>query len=328
MNNKTNIIELLKKADLKGRGGAGFPTALKWEMVKQEPAGKKYVVANGSEGEPGVFKDSYILENHRDKLIAGIKIAMKEVGAKTGYVYLRSDLYKKYKAKLESGIGKDNIKVFREDGKYLCGEETVLIRSIEGVRDEPRYKPPFPTQRGLFDCPTLINNIETLYTVALISEGKYQGTRLYSLSGQVQNKGVFELPIDSSLREILKETKNLPLQDYFAMVGGGACGHIVAAEEAGKEIVAGAGAVIIYSSKSDPIKLMKEWTDFFLQRSCGKCVPCREGFYRINELLKNEPIDYPALREMLEVMADTSFCGLGQYAPGSYLTLIEKIIKP
>lgn len=325
---KIDIIKKIERADLTGRGGAGFPTAVKWKMVKSEKAEKKYVVANGSEGEPGVMKDSYILENWPDKLIKGLRIAMRAVGAKEGYVYLRSDLYSKYKKKLERLIGKTSIKVFREDGKYLCGEETVLINSIQEKRNEPSFKPPYPTQKGLWGFPTLINNIETLYTVSLIAEGKYDGKRFYSLSGIVKKTGVYRLDVDLPLEEILTQSGNLPKVDYFAMTGGGACGHVVASRKAKDYIVKGAAAVIIFSVKHDPERIMRRWTEFFLKRSCGKCVPCREGFYRIDEIFDNPPIDYKLLREILETMAMASFCGLGQYAPISYLTLIDEVIKP
>lgn len=322
------MIDQLKKADLRGRGGAGFPTAVKWQMVKDQPASMKYIIANGSEGEPGVFKDSYILANYPAKLVKGLKLAMKTVGAQEAYIYLRSDLYAKHKARLQKLAANKRIKVWREDGSYLCGEETTLLNSIEGLRDEPRLKPPFPTQKGLFGFPTVINNIETLYTACLVAEGKYKNTRLYSVSGQVKKPGVYELPVDSTLAEVLKQSGNLPTRDYFAMIRGGACGAIATKAEAKKTVVAGAGAVVVYDADYDPMKIMKQWTKFFLARSCGKCVPCREGFFRLNELLSQKRVDYQQVVEMLEVMAQTAFCGLGQYAPNSYLTLIRKVIKP
>lgn len=323
-----NLIEKIKKAELCGRGGAAFPTGKKWEMVRDAQGEKKYVIANGSEGEPGVFKDSYILENNPEKLIKGVSLAMEFVGAEMGYIYLRKDLYEKYKTQLSAFISDNQaIKITREDGEYLCGEETTLLNSMEKKRNEPRLKPPFPTTCGLHDCPTIINNIETFYRVAEIEEGTYQNKRFYSLSGIVKNKGVFELDVDLTIDEVLKQTNNYPETEFFVQSGGGGAGAVLTQKECKDALLKGAGALVVHDINEDPHAIFTFWTDFFLKNSCGQCIPCREGFFRMHQMLKEDEINYELMRDILEVMADTSFCGLGQYAPEGYLNYMEKVLK-
>jgi len=331
-----NILQKITEANLCGRGGAAFPTAKKWEMVRDTKNEKKYVIANGSEGEPGVFKDTYILENFPEKLIKGVILAMNTVEASGAYLYLREDLYRKHKKVLEEIIKKEimqqaqankQIVVFREDGKYLNGEETTLLNSIEKKRSEPRFKPPYPTTCGLYGCPTLVNNVETFYQVAQIAEGKYQNKRFYSLSGKVKNPGVFDLDVDLTVDEVLKQTDNYPEQDFFVQTGGGAHGFVYTKNECKTALVKGAGALIVHDYQEDPVEILKFWTNFFLLRNCGQCIPCREGFYRINQILKEDDIDYKLIKEILYVMADASFCGLGQFAPEGYLDFIKKILN-
>ena len=365
-----DIIQKIKDSNLCGRGGAGFQTGKKWEMVRDAEGEKKYVIANGSEGEPGVFKDSYILEKYPEKVVKGVMIAMQAIGAQEAYIYLREDLYKKHKKELKEIIAKivvadsgqagmtkekkspllrgiqgvNNLKkgkppqppfqggvkkihIFREDGKYLNGEETTMLNSIEKKRSEPRYKPPYPTTCGLWECPTLVNNIETFYQVTQISEGKYKNKRFYSLSGKVENSGVFELDVDLTVDEVLKKTNNYPKEDFFVQTGGGAHGSVYTKDECKDAILQGAGALVVHDYQEDPIEILKFWTNFFLARNCGQCIPCREGFYRINQLLKEKEIDFELIKEILEVMADASYCALGQYAPEGYMDFIGKILK-
>lgn len=331
-----DIIKKLEKVGLRGRGGADFPTALKWKMVKEEKADKKFVICNASEGEPGVFKDGYILENYPEKVIKGIEIALKEMGNAEGYIYLRKDYYDKYKDKLEKLIGGLPIEVFRETGGYLCGEESTLLESIEGKREEPRIKPPFPTQKGLFGYPTLINNLETLYYIAKIAEDDYKKTRFYSicwahLPGSIIKKepfrtGVFELPEDWPVEKILKETKNYPDFNFFLQVGGGASGKIITQDEL-QEKVCGAGSIIIYNTKeTDSKELILGWLSFFMRENCDKCVPCREGLYRLYEMLEKEEINKEILEDIIFVLEKTSFCGLGKGASMAIKTFSEKVL--
>jgi len=321
------IIEKLKKANLKGRGGAGFPTGLKWEMVKKSRAKRKYIICNGSEGEPNVFKDGFILKNYPEEIIDGIKIALEVINDSSAYIYLRKDYYQKFKNKLKKIIGRSPIILFKETGGYLCGEETTLLESIEGKKEEPRAKPPYPSEAGLWGYPTLINNVETFYYVAQIAKNNYQETRFYSLSGDVKNKGVYELPVKWTIKQILKKTNNFPRFNFFVQSGGGAAGEILTDKEINRP-VKGTGAIIVYNlKKTKPVQLMKKWINFFLKENCGKCLPCREGVYRINEILNKNKIDKKLLEDLLFVLKETSFCPLGKSIATPFRDLINKIYK-
>ncbi|MFA5777173.1 MAG: NADH-ubiquinone oxidoreductase-F iron-sulfur binding region domain-containing protein [Parcubacteria group bacterium] len=307
-----NIIQKIKDAKLTGRGGAGFPTWQKWEAVKNAPGEKKYIIVNGSEGEPGVLKDGFILENYPEELINGVKVALETFENSEAYIYLRKDYYDKYKSKLVELSRDFSITLTREPGGYLCGEESTLIESIEGNRFEPRDKPPFPTEKGLFGMPTLVNNLETFYWISKIAKDEYHSNRFYSLSGDIANPGVFEFSEDLSIEKILKETNNFPEKEFFVQVGGGASGIILTREELENKVT-GAGAIIVYDKeKTDPKALMKKWIDFYFNENCGKCVPCREGVYRIKELLENDNLDLEKLKDIVFVLEETSFCPLGK----------------
>ncbi|MCX6758266.1 MAG: hypothetical protein NTX14_00995 [Candidatus Nealsonbacteria bacterium] len=263
------IIEKIKAANLRGRGGAGYPTAAKWEMVMNAPGETKYVICNVSEGEPA--------------------------------------------------------EVFEETGGYLGGEETTLLEVIEGKRAEPRFKPPYPPQSGLYLCPTLINNLETFYSVARIAAGQYKGTRFYTISGDVKNSGVYELAEDRPINKVLEETGNLPDFEFFVQAGGGASGQILLQSELDAPL-SGAGSIVVYSKKkTDLAGLMKKWTLFFIKENCGKCVPCREGVYRLNEMLLFKSFDVKAALEITAVLKETSFCPFGKGVANSFESLINKL---
>lgn len=322
-----NIIQKIKESGLTGRGGAGFPTWQKWEAVKNAPGEKKYVICNASEGEPGVMKDGFILENYPEEFLDGVKVAMEYLGASEGYIYLRKDYYDKFKAKLVELTKNLPITLFREPGGYLCGEESTLIESIEGNRFEPRDKPPFPTQVGLFGFPTLVNNLETFYWISKISKDEYHKSRFYSLNGDINNPGVFEFLEDYSIEKVLKETNNFPEKPFFVQIGGGASGNILTQEEL-SEKVSGAGAIIVYDKeKTDLKKLMKKWIDFYSNENCGKCTPCREGVFRIKELLDSKDMDMEKLKDILFALRETSFCPLGKGVTIPLESLLEKIAK-
>lgn len=322
-----DIIEKLKETGLRGRGGAGFPTWQKWQMVKDAPGEKKYVVCNVSEGEPAVFKDGYILERWPEIVIDGIALAMETVGAQKGYLYLRKDYYDKYKNKLQTLIGQRSIELFREPCGYLGGEETTLLESVEKKKCEPRLKPPYPPQAGLWGCPTLINNLETLYYAAKIARGEYKNTRLYCISGDVKNKGVFEYPADWPIEQVLRESKNYPGNDFFVQAGGGASGEILLQNELNRPL-GGAGAIIVYDkAKTDIKKLMMQWADFFISENCGKCVPCREGVYRLRELIGQKDFDTKKAKEIIALLQNASFCPFGKGVANSFGSLLEKLLK-
>lgn len=322
-----DIIQKIKDAGLTGRGGAGFPTGDKWEAVKNANGDKKYVIVNASEGEPGVMKDGFILENYPEEMINGIKVALETFPNSEAYIYLRKDYYDKFKANLVELTKNLPITLTREPGGYLCGEESTLIESIEGHRFEPRMKPPFPTEAGLYGCPTLINNLETFYWVSKISKDEYHGNRFYSLSGDILNPGVFEFSTNWSIEQILKETKNFPEVPFFVQVGGGASGIVRTEEELGEK-VGGAGSIIIYDKeKTDPKVLMKKWIDFYFNENCGKCVPCREGVYRIKEMLDADDTDMEKLKDVVFALKETSFCPLGKGVSIPFESFLEKVYK-
>ena len=352
--NSKNIIAKLKKSNLTGRGGSGFPTGLKWEAVKKEKAKKKYIVCNASEGEPNVFKDGFVLENYPKEVIEGTKIALETIDNSSAFIYLRKDYYQKFKKKLEKLAKGLPITLFKKTGGYLAGEETTLLNAIEGKRLEPRLKPPFPFQRGLFGFPTLINNVETFYWVAKIAKGEYKGNRFYSISGDTRNKGVYELPENWTIEKILKESNNYPKfnsstplrSSFFVQSGGGSSGEILLAGELNQK-VRGQGAIVIFDrKKTNLFSLMKKWADFFLKENCDKCVPCREGVYRIAEMVKKEKnhpvklstrgkhlaerrlnrIDKKTLKDLFFVLEETSFCPLGKSVAVPFRSLIEKLL--
>ena len=321
-----NIIEELKSANLKGRGGAGFPTWQKWQMVKDALSadGRKFVICNVSEGEPAVTKDKHILDNWPEMVIDGIQLAMEAVGAQKGYLYLRKDYYDELKDKMAGIIGSRAIEVVREPGGYLGGEETALLESVEGKRCEPRMKPPFPPQAGLFGCPTLINNLETLFLAARIAKGEYKNTRFYSISGDTASAGVFERGIELTVREVLAKTGNLPDKDFFVQVGGGASGTILLQNELDQPLT-GAGCIVVHDlTTTDPRKLGLEWADFFIKENCGKCVPCREGVYRLREIFEQDKIDINKAKEIVALLKAASFCPFGKGAANAYESLMGK----
>lgn len=323
-----NIIAELKKYNLLGRSGSCFPTALKWELVKNCKASKKYIICNGSEGEPKSFKDKFILQKYPEAVIQGVKTALKTIDNSSAFIYLKKDYYQKFGNKLK-GLSKGfPIKLVKKKGNYLGGEETVICEAIEGSkRPEPRIKPPFPSGSGLWGYPTLVNNIETFYCVGKISRGKYEKTRFYTITGDVKKQGVYELPENYTVKRILKQTGNYPDFDFFVQSGGGAIGEILLEKELNKQ-VQGIGCIVVFNTeKTNPIALMKEWTTFFLAENCDKCTPCREGIYRIDEIIKKGRIDKQALNDIFLVLEKTSLCPLGTNASLPFKTLIKKVIK-
>lgn len=323
-----DIISKLKESGLVGRSGSGFPTGLKWEAVKEADADKKYIICNGSEGEPNVSKDIFVLENHLEEMIRGIKIALETIDNSSAYIYLKSDYYQKFKTVLEELIGDSPIIIFEKTGGYLAGEETCVCEVIEGKKPEPRIKPPYPSKAGLWGCPTLINNIETFYRVAQIAEGNYEKKRFYSISGDIEKPGTYELPEDHTIKQILQETDNLPdageNYEKFFVQSGGISGEILLPNELDQQ-VNGIGGIVIYDrKKTDLMALMKKWAKFFMAENCDKCTPCREGVYRINEMLKTGEIDKEKLDDFLFVLEQTSFCSLGKGVAVPFRSLVNK----
>ena len=319
----TNIISKIKEENLLGRSGSMFPVWKKWEAVKNFPAEKRYVICNASEGELETFKDYFILKNHFKEVVDGIKIALQEVGAEKGYIYLNTEYYEELSASLKEAAG-ERIEVVKKRGGYIGGEETAVIEAIEGNRPEPRIKPPFPSEKGLWGFPTLVNKVENFYWVSKVDKGEYQKKRFYSVGGSAPKRGVFLLPEDATIRSVLEESGNTPPFDYFLQVGGGACGTVTLPSEIDEKI-AGVGSVVIYNrEETDPYLLMKKWVEFLLEGNCDKCTPCREGLYRIMEMIERKR--FQEVEDIFYVMEETSLCPLGKEAVKPFKSLLNKII--
>lgn len=324
--NGEDVIAKLKESGLTGRGGARFPTGIKWEVVMKQKADKKYIICNSSEGEPGVFKDLFLWEEHMPEVMDGIKAALETVDHSLAYIYLNKEYYQKFKDKLEDLCKGLPVVVFEKRWGYLGGEETAACEVIEGKRPVVRKKPPFPGEAGLWGFPTLINNVETFYHVGKIIKGEYKNTKFFCISGDVKNKGVWEFPADKTVRGILEETGNLPDFDFFVQVGGGATGEIWLPLELDRP-VAGVSSIIVFNkADTDPYELMQKWADFFMAENCDKCVPCREGVYRIAEMLETRQLDRELLDDLFFAMENTSLCALGRSVAAPFRSLIDKVL--
>ena len=350
---RKTIIDEIKKSQLRGRAGAGFPTGFKLEMAEQVQEPEKFVICNADEGEVGTFKDRELLKNCPYLVLEGMMIAGLAVGARQGYMYLRTEysyLIDDIRRAIEEmeeealSLGKCDfrLELFVGAGAYICGEETALIESIEQRRGEPRLKPPYPTNSGLFGKPTLIINVETLSNLpwiivngseafSSIGTEMSKGTKLFSVSGDVRRPGVYELPLGTSLRVLVID--KACANDVKAVQIGGASGRIVAGDDLERllcfEDVLGAGGVVVFNSSRNMVEMMRENMAFFLHESCGKCIPCREGNYVINRLLSRicdgdgSEGDLTMIREIAASMGDSSLCGLGISAPTGLLDTLQ-----
>lgn len=352
------IIDELITSELVGRGGAAFPTGRKWAGVAAA-SGAKYVICNADESEPGTFKDRKLLEEDPFAILEAMVIAGLAVGAQRGYVYIRGEyavaarrVQHAIEALASAGELADfEIDLRRGGGAYICGEETALMNSIEGKRGEPRSKPPFPTERGLFNRPTLINNVETLANVPLIVErgGAWfrsigvpglVGPKLFCLSGHVQKPGVYELAGGTSLRELLDEyAGGVAGNEFQAVLLGGAAGTYVLPAQfdtpldyaslraMGASI--GSGALIAFNESVDMWDMVRRFAEFFAEESCGQCVPCRIGTVRQVEILhrlRSSPRndDVAVLTDVGQAMQSASICGLGQTAAMQVLSALAQ----
>jgi [NiFe] hydrogenase diaphorase moiety large subunit len=351
------VIEEIKQSSLMGRGGAGFPTGLKWDFCRREKAAEHYVVCNADEGEPGTFKDRVILTELPKLLFEGMAVAGYAVGAREGILYLRAE-YDYLRPHLESALGelrRDHVlgrniagsDTFHFDiaiksgaGAYICGEESALLESAEGKRGEPRDRPPFPVQTGYRNQPTTVNNVETLATAAQIvvrgadwfkglGTPKSAGTKLLSISGDCPRPGVYEIEFGTTVRELL-EMAGAP--EAKAVQVGGPSGACVPRSGFDRKIcfsdLATGGSVIIFGPERDIFEVVANFMDFFIEESCGWCVPCRAG----NVLLKKKfekvlqgrgsEQDLTELEEWGKLVKCTSRCGLGQTSPNPILTTL------
>jgi len=361
------VIETVKDSGLRGRGGAGFPTGLKWDFTRASPGDTKYIVCNADEGDPGAFMDRGVLEGDTHSVLEGMIIAAYAIGAQTGYIYVRAEYpiaVEHVKIAIaqatqlgllgENILGTDfnfEIKIREGAGAFVCGEETALMASIEGKRGMPRTRPPFPTQSGLWGQPTNINNVETYANInPIILQGaaqysrlgteKSKGTKIFALAGKVNNTGMVEIPMGTTLREVVFDIGGGVLNDreFKAVQIGGPSGGCVPAKHldipidydslTGIGAIMGSGGMIVMDEKTCIVDIARYFMEFVQNESCGKCVPCRLGTEQMLDILtritqgegKEEDIDL--LFKTASIVKKTSLCGLGQTAPNPVLTSI------
>ncbi len=362
------IVEEVKASGLRGRGGAGFPAGMKWQFCQASPEAVKYVLCNADEGDPGAFMDRSILEADPHAVLEGMIIAAKAINAHQGYVYARTEyplairrLGIAIEQATERGLLGDDIlgsgfdfhvEIYQGAGAFVCGEETALMRSIEGRRGMPRPRPPFPAHQGLWEKPTILNNVETLANVAqiILKGGAWyasvgtetsKGTKVFALSGDVNNIGLVEVPMGTSLRQMIYDVGGgIPRKRKFKAVqlGGPSGGCVPEAyldtpvdyEEIAKVgAIMGSGGAIVMDEKTCMVDMARFFMDFIQDESCGKCTPCREGTRRQLELLEKicdgcgEAHDLDELERLSAVIKETALCGLGQTGPNPVLSTLR-----
>jgi bidirectional [NiFe] hydrogenase diaphorase subunit len=363
---KETVAEV-KKSGLRGRGGAGYPTGLKWELVAKQTAPIKYIVCNADEGDPGAFMDRSVLEGDPHRVLEGMAIAGYAVGAQQGYIYVRGEyglaiqrLQTAIKqAEREHLLGSHVLEQgfqFRIDirigaGAFVCGEETALIASIEGKRGQPRQRPPYPPESGLWDAPTLINNVETFANIPAIIErgGEWfssigtagsKGTKVFALAGKIANTGLIEVPMGATLREILFDIGGgIPNGKFKAAQTGGPSGGCIPEQFLDLPVdyeslarigsIMGSGGLIVMDESSCMVDVARFFMEFCMEESCGKCIPCRAGTVQMYDILRRITIgdasadDLEMLKSLCELLRETSLCGLGQTAPNPVLSTLK-----
>ena len=362
------VIEEISKSGLRGRGGAGFPTGKKWSFAQKEQADQKYIICNADEGDPGAFMDRSILEGDPHSVIEAMAIAGYSIGATQGYIYVRAEypiavqrLKIAIKQAREYGLlGKNifglgfefDVDIRLGAGAFVCGEETALLESIEGKRGQPRVKPPYPASKGLFGKPTVINNVETLANItriilngaewySSIGTETSKGTKVFALGGNVNNVGLVEVPMGTTLREIIYDIGGgIPQGKAFkAAQTGGPSGGCIPAEHIDTPIdyeslaqigsMMGSGGLIVMDETKCMVDIARFYLDFTVSESCGKCTPCRIGTKRMLELLnkicdgKGEEEDIYKLEKLAHIIQKASICGLGQTAPNPVLSTLK-----
>lgn len=347
-----DIIKDLLDSGLRGRGGAGFPTGLKWKYTMEQPSAEKFVICNADEGEPGTFKDREILSKVPRKVLAGMAICGKVIGSKMGFIYLRGEykfllpglreeirLFNEYSKKLKIDF---TIDIRLGSGAYICGEESALFESMEGKRGEPRNKPPYPTVSGYLGKPTVINNVETFVNVLMICRiGPVQyrklgtrdsrGSKVFSVSGDTPKAGIFELELGMPLTEFVNEFGD---GDTKAVQVGGASGFCVPRKKfkdtiIGFEGVPTGGSMMIFNSSRSMYNVLHNYLEFFEEESCGQCTPCRVGCQQLRKGIEavkrgSKPITYlDQLTKLSETMKITAKCGLGQSVANSFSSIVN-----
>jgi len=362
------VIEEVKRSGLRGRGGAGFPTGLKWELTRKAKGDRKYVVCNADEGDPGAFMDRSVLEGDPHTVLEAMAIAGYAIGAQQGYIYVRAEYplaierlqiaiaqAKEYGFLGQNILGSDfsfDIEIRIGAGAFVCGEETALIASIEGRRGQPRVKPPYPAQSGVWGCPTVINNVETLACVPpIIIKGAdwfrsigtptSPGTKVFALAGKITNTGLVEVPMGITLRELLYEIGggSSTGKKIKAVQTGGPSGGCIPSEYFDTPVdyeslqklgaIMGSGGMIVMDEDDCMVDVAKFFLEFTVDESCGKCTPCREGTRQMLKILEKitsgegTEEDLDELERLGTIIKDTSLCGLGQTAPNPVLSTLR-----
>ncbi|WP_105205909.1 NADH-quinone oxidoreductase subunit NuoF [Neobittarella massiliensis] len=362
------VIDIIKASGLRGRGGAGFPTGVKWQLTAQNHADQKYVACNADEGDPGAFMDRSVLEGDPHTILEAMAIAAYATGANHGFIYVRAEYpiaVKRLQIAIDQAreyglLGKDifgtgfdfDIELRLGAGAFVCGEETALMRSVEGQRGEPRPRPPFPAQKGIFEKPTLLNNVETYANItqiilngpewfASMGTEKSKGTKVFALGGKINNTGLVEVPMGTTLREIIEEIGGgIPGGKKFkAAQTGGPSGGCIPAEHFDIPIdydnlisigsMMGSGGMIVMDEDTCMVDIAKFFLEFTVEESCGKCTPCRVGTKRLLEMLtkitKGQATleDLDKIEELCHYIKENALCGLGQTAPNPVLATLH-----
>ncbi len=374
------VVEEMVKSGLRGRGGAGFPTGIKWGTVAKTESAQKYVICNADEGDPGAFMDRSVLESDPHSVLEGMAIAAYAVGANQGFIYVRAE-YPLAIKRLQTAIKQAkqlgllgssifespfnfNIDIRIGAGAFVCGEETALMASVEGKRGTPRPRPPFPAESGLWGCPTLINNVETFANVppiyrkgaewfASIGTEKSKGTKVFALAGKINNTGLIEVPMGTTLRQIVEEMGGGAPdgREIKAVQTGGPSGGCIPAQHLDTPVdydslmklgsIMGSGGMIVMDDSTRMVDVARYFMEFCVDESCGKCVPCRAGTQQMLHLLekilnrKATGHDLAKLEELCDMVRHTSLCGLGQTAPNPTLSTLrffrkeyEELLQP
>ncbi len=352
------IVNDMVNSGLKGRGGAGFPTGLKWKLTAESKEKEKYVICNADEGEPGTFKDREILTRVPHKVLSGMAVCAKIIGAQKGFIYLRGE-YKFLVPDLKKELRKFHdildelglnfrVDIFMGSGAYICGEESALIESMEGKRGEPRNKPPFPSVNGFKGKPTVVNNVETLahsYTILKFGAKKFRdlgvkdsrGSKVFSVSGDTPIPGIYELELGMTVQDFVDDFGD---GDCKAVQVGGASGFLVPRKRFGKTTIGyqgkltgislpTGGSMMIFNSSRSMYNVLNNYLDFFEEESCGQCTPCRVGCQQLLKGIRavkrgEKPTSYlDQLLKLTETMKLTAKCGLGQSVANSFSSIVE-----
>lgn len=361
------VVTEISKSGLRGRGGGGYPTGLKWATVAKMPGEQKYIICNADEGDPGAFMDRSVLESDPHLILEGMAIAGYAVGANHGYVYVRAEyplaikrLQKAIQQAKQNGVLGSQILGssfdFKVDirigaGAFVCGEETALILSIEGGRGNPRPRPPYPAEKGLWDYPTLINNVETYANIkTIIAKGadwyaqigteNSKGTKIFALTGKIENNGLIEVPMGITLREIVEEMGGgVPGGEIKAVQTGGPSGGCIPASLLDTPVdydsltkigsMMGSGGMVVMDQDTSMVEVAQFYMDFCRGETCGKCIPCRTGTVQLYDMLEKilkqqaTEADIEKMEALCQMVKETSLCGLGQTAPNPVLSTLR-----